>query len=164
MYCNSSPRSGLRWYFLLQKQVEMEGYLPLTSLVMLEMRLDQDWPFEANYRIVEISLDWFSTFWEELVLIFFHFHQDSFFLIFITQRKNMLTFSKKFSMVNFARNFLYSALSCSSWNLICSFLSFDTPPTLWDNLSSAIRSFLANLNGWPPPPSILAEKYGCSVS
>ena len=96
----------------------------------------------------------YSTFWEELLLIPQPFRDTC----------SLLTFSKKFSMVNLARNFLYSALSCSSWNLICSFLSFDTPPTLWDNLSSAIKSFLANLKGWPPPPSILAEKDGCSLS
>ena len=56
-------------------------------------------------------------------------------------------------MVNLAKNFLYSALSCSSCSRSCSDFSLETPPTLCDNLSSAIRSFLANLNGAPAPLS-----------
>ena len=61
-----------------------------------------------------------------------------------------LTFSKKFSVVNWARNLRYSERSCSSCIFCCSVRNFETPPTLWDNLSSAIKSFFANLNGWPP--------------
>ena len=63
------------------------------------------------------------------------------------------TFSKKFSAVNWDRNLRYSDLSCSSCIFCCSVRNFETPPTLCDNLSSAIKSFFANLKGAPFPPA-----------
>ena len=139
MYGNSSPRSGLRWYFLLQKQVEMEGYLPLTSLVMLEMRLDQDWPFEANYRIVEISLDWFSTFWEELVLIFFIFIKIHLFSFSSRNAKTCSPFPKSFPWWTLPGTFctLLSPAPPETWSVRSWVL---TPlrrcGTIWARLSS----------------------------
>ena len=78
-------------------------------------------------------------------------------------RFSKLTFSKKFSMVNWARNLRYSALSCSSCIFCCSDRNFETPPTLCDNLSSAIKSFLANLNGRAPPLLSPKKKIGNAV-
>lgn len=69
------------------------------------------------------------------------------------------TFSRKFSIVNWARNRLYCSRSCSSCNSCCLVFNLEMPPTLWESFNSAMRSFLAALKpvpelviGLPPPP------------
>ena len=65
--------------------------------------------------------------------------------------------SRKFSMVNFERNFASFFLSASSACFTCSDLSLEMPPTLCESFSSAIRSFLASLMRSSGPEEAASE-------